>query len=364
MTGKALAADILDAVRDPYRLGPTATTTPLGNGHINRTFQVKDKERCLVVQQINTAVFPEPHVLVNNANEVATHLQSAGSPVRVARHLPDNEGRYLHGAGQDIRVLEFIPGSRSIEVIESPAQAKLAAQAFAAFSRGLSDLDVTRLKTVIPDFHSPRTRFRQFQQALQSDGAGRVRECRPEIERALGFEPRTRRWQVLADSLPLRICHNDCKINNVLFDGEGASTLAVIDLDTCMPGRLMTDFGDLVRSCASPEAEDSTRLGRVTARPGIVAALLDGYLEGMGESLTVTERDSLLPGAMMVCFIQGLRFLTDFIAGDTYFGAAHPQHNLERARNQFQLYDSLVNQQDKLAQLINRKTTKDPNPTW
>lgn len=362
--GNSAPADILDAIRGPYRLGPATTMAPLGNGHINQTFLARDGKHFRVVQQINTAVFPEPHILVENANEIAAHLRNSGSPIRVARHLPDDAGRYLHGAGQDIRVLEFIPGSRSIEVMESPLQARLAAQAFATFSQGLADLPAARLKTVIPDFHSPAVRFEQFLKTLQSDRVDRVRECRPEVEFAEGFEPRIRHWQALTDSLPLRICHNDCKINNVLFDRDGVSTLAVIDLDTCMPGHLMTDFGDLVRSCTSPEAEDSTRLDRVAARPQIFDALLDGYLEGMGESLTASERDALLHGAMMACFIQGMRFLTDFIAGDTYFGAAHRLHNLERARNQFQLYTSLVEQQDELEQLINRKTTKDQNPTW
>ena len=362
--GNATPSDILDAVRSPYRLGTATTMAPLGNGHINQTFLARDGEHLRVVQQINTTVFPEPHILVENANEIAAHLEKSGSPIRVARHLADDAGRYLHGAGQDIRVLEFRPGSRSIEVMESPLQARLAAQAFATFSRDLADFPAAGLKTVIPDFHSPAARFEQYLKALQSDSVDRVLECRPEIEFAEGIEPRIRHWQALADSLPLRICHNDCKINNVLFDRDGVSTLAVIDLDTCMPGRLMTDFGDLVRSCASPEAEDSTHLHRVAARPEIFDALLDGYLEGMGESLTASERDSLLHGAMMACFIQGLRFLTDFIAGDTYFGAARRSHNLERARNQFQLYTSLAEQQGDLLHLINRKTKQDQNRTW
>lgn len=359
MSGKPTPTDLLDAIRIPYRLGPAATIVPLGNGHINHTFLARGCDSSLVVQQVNTAVFPEPETLVENANEIATHLRNTGSSVRIARHLPDEKGRYLHGAGRDIRVLEFIAGSRSIEVIESPRQARLAAQAFAALSRGLADLDTTRLKTVIADFHSPMIRFEQFRQALESACADRLRKCHPETEYALAFEHRIRRWQALSDSLPLRVCHNDCKINNVLFDRDRASTLAVIDLDTCMPGRLMTDFGDLVRSGASPEAEDSTNLPRVVARPEIFEALLDGYLAGMGDSLTVSERAALLPGAMMICFIQGLRFLTDFIARDTYFSATHRLHNLERARNQFQLYASLAEQQQDLAQLINRKMTQE-----
>lgn len=351
------ATTVLEAIRGPYDLGRWTTVTALGNGHINRTFLVSDGDRRCVAQQINTHVFPRPADLVENANQLAAHLQSSDTDVRVVRHLPGNNKRYLHGSGQDIRVLEFIPGSRSIEIVESPQQAWTAAHAFAAFSRRLVDFETNRLTEVIPNFHHPAVRFDQFLHAMQNGKADRANECKPEIELALSSEARIRGWQKLTLSLSLRTCHNDCKINNILFDRNGDRILAVIDLDTCMPGRLMTDFGDLVRSCTSPEAEDSTALEQVEVRPEIYAALLDGYLAGMGSDMSTAERDSLLQGAMMICFVQGLRFLTDFLAGDPYFGAAHRLHNLDRARNQFKLYDSLVSQQHDLARLLNRKPT-------
>ena len=143
------------------------------------------------------------------------------------------------------------------------------------------------------------------------------------------------------NKLPVRVCHNDCKINNLLFHKESGAVAAIIDLDTCMPGPVLTDFGDLVRTCCSPEAEDSTRLENVVARPEVFRALTEGYMDGWRGEITRAEIDSLVQGGMMMCFIIGLRFLTDFLDGDRYFAIAHPGHNLERARNQLRLFDSL-----------------------
>ena len=336
-----ISAGILGAIREPYHLSINATAAPLGNGHINQTVLVRDGERSLVAQRINTYVFHDPGALVHNARTIRSHLKRKQKAPKVIRHLPGADGSYLHGPGRDIRVLEYIHDSRGIEVLESPDQAFEAALTFACFSRALSDFDTAQLITVIPDFHNPSMRYRLFLEALQDAKVTRTEACRSEIEFVRNIGPLLVEWQLLMDSLPVRVCHNDCKINNILMDSDKGKALVVIDLDTSMSGCLMTDFGDLVRTCCNPEAEDSTALERVSARPEVFAALAQGYLKGLRGVILPEEIESLVPGAQMVCFIQGIRFLTDFLAGDRYYRVDHPLHNLVRARNQFQLFRSL-----------------------
>jgi Ser/Thr protein kinase RdoA (MazF antagonist) len=333
--------DILEAVRGPYGLGPGARAEPLGNGHINQTVLLRCGDHRLVAQRINTTVFPEPGALVHNARLIEAHLADRAGALRVVRHLPGRDGNYLHGPDQDVRVLEYIPESRSIEVLETPGQGRRAARAFARFSGQLADFDQGPMKTVIADFHSPALRWRQFRDALRADRLGRAARCRPEIESALAMESTVRDWQHLVDSLPQRVCHNDCKINNLLVHRRSGEALAVIDLDTCMPGAVLPDFGDLVRTCCSPEPEDSTRLEAVRARPDVYRELFRGYVEGWRGELAPAELEALPEAGRMMSFVLGLRMLSDYLDGDRYFATAREHHNLDRARNQFRLHDSL-----------------------
>lgn len=348
MTPGMGTAGILEAIREPYGLGDDATISRLGNGHINTTVLVHDGKHHLVAQKINTAVFPNPGALVKNARAIHGHLAQKEEMLQVARHVPGRNGHFLHGPDGDVRVLEYFPNSSSIEVLENCEQARLAALNFARFSRLLADIDHGRLEIVIPDFHSPLLRYRQFDKALAANAAGRFGGCGREIDFVRGEEGKILEWQELLDILPVGVCHNDCKINNMLVHSDSGEALAIIDLDTCMPGCLMTDFGDLVRTCCSPEAEDSRGLERVVARPDVYAALMKGYLAGHAGSLSATERASLMPGALMMCFVVGLRFLTDFLSGDSYFSVDYAEHNLVRARNQFRLYQSLEAQRSTL----------------
>ena len=345
--------EVLEAVRDPFELSAAANAAPLGNGHINETLLLTDGERRLVAQRINTSVFSDPGALVRNARRIESHLAAkAGDSLPVVRHLRGRDGRFLYGPARDVRVLEYIPGSRSIEVLESAWQAEVAAGSFARFSRDLSDFDSTQLEIVIPDFHSPWLRWGQFRDARASDRVERVELCESEIDFVLERESLMVGWQGLMGELPQRVCHNDCKINNLLVRHGSGEALAIIDLDTCMPGPVLTDFGDLVRTCCSPEPEDSLDLDLVCARVDVYAALSRGYLQAWGNEITPAERQSLLEGGMMMCFLVGLRFLTDYLDGDRYFAVSRPSHNLERARNQFRLFLSLCEQRVALEKLV------------
>ncbi|WP_025820973.1 phosphotransferase enzyme family protein [Shewanella marina] len=332
-----------------------ASVTPLGNGHINDTFLVRDQDTEFVLQRINTQVFTTPDALIANADKVSQHLTQKRTQslyqLQVVAPIAASTGELAVDLGEQgyWRAISYLDHSHSVEVIESEQQAEKAAKAFGHFANALSDLDATQLEDVITKFHYLPGRIEALKQAAAIDMYGRLGECQQWFDLVLA---QTELLTELADieaKLPLRTCHNDTKINNMLFDKRDMSSLAIIDLDTCMKGHLMYDFGDMVRTFTSPEAEDSTNLANVEVREAIFAAICRGYLAELGQTLTELERQSLWLGAKVMCLMIGVRFLTDHLDGDKYFNIHHPGHNLERAANQFTLFQSLLAQQ---AQLI------------
>lgn len=319
--------------------------SPIGNGHINTTMLLKDKHQAVVVQKLNTDVFPEPEQLVNNARLIEQHLSAKASDgqyqLKIIKHVPTQLGEFLVDIdGEKWRALEFIGNSYSEDVVKSAEQAEIAAGAFGQFAAALQDFDADLLHPVIPNFHNLSMRIGMFKDKIAADAVGRVATCQNEI--AFCFEQFH-----LANELdnltnvPLRPCHNDTKINNMLFCSRTEEAKAVIDLDTCMPGLWLCDFGDMVRTCCSPEAEDSTNLANVKVRHEIFAALVKGYAKPLAPFITNEELQSFLLGAKVLPFMIGLRFLTDYLDGDNYFATKYSDHNLVRARNQFALYQDV-----------------------
>ncbi|WP_428616895.1 phosphotransferase enzyme family protein [Shewanella sp.] len=329
----------------------SAKVSPLGNGHINDTFLVRWPEGEFVLQRINTDVFTQPLALVRNAQRVAQHLQSKHDNGEYRLNVVTPVGNLQDELALDLgeqgfwRAISYLPYSHSLEVVEDASQAESAAKAFGHFSRALSDLDASQLEDVIPQFHHLPGRIAQLQQAVAKDSLGRLNECQTWVDFALSQDELLSELSELEAQLPPRVCHNDTKINNMLFDKRDMSSMAIIDLDTCMQGHLMYDFGDMVRTFTSPEAEDSTNLPKVEVREPIFAAICRGYLSELGEVLSDKERQSLWLGARVICLMIGVRFLTDHLNGDVYFHIHHDNHNLERAANQFTLYKSLLAQQ-------------------
>ncbi|MFC3033519.1 phosphotransferase enzyme family protein [Pseudoalteromonas fenneropenaei] len=329
---------------------------PIGNGHINTTMLLRNKAQALVVQKLNTDVFPEPEQLVNNARLIEQHLTHKAASdqyqLEIIKHVPTQSGDYLIDIqGEKWRALEFIRGSYSEEVVQNAAQAEIAANAFGQFAAALQDFDAEQLYPVIPNFHNLSMRIATFKHKIAADVVGRVAACQNEI--AFCFDQFS-----LADELdnltnvPLRPCHNDTKINNMLFCKNTESAKAVIDLDTCMPGYWLCDFGDMVRTCCSPEAEDSTALEQVKVRHDIFHALVKGYAKPLTPFITEQELLSFWLGAKVLPFMIGLRFLTDYLDGDNYFAIKHPEHNLQRARNQFALYRDIVRHEQTLKGML------------
>lgn len=338
-----------------YGLAPQTPVQRFGNGHINYTYVVK-AEPPLIIQRINTAVFPDAEAMVNNALAIEQHLatkKAQGSyDLAILQQQATIDGRYLTGPAQDLRALKFIPGGRSIEVVESTDQAYAAAFTFGQFAAALADFDARQLVAVIPNFHNLRMRFGQLQDAIARDAVGRVAAQRALIDWLLSEHLLVDELEAICASLPVRVCHNDTKINNMLYSDTQHRGIAAIDLDTCMAGYWLFDFGDMVRTCCSPEAEDTLNHAAVHVRAEVFAALAKGYLQGVGGVITAAERESLWLGAKAMCLMIGVRFLTDHLNGDVYFHVHRENHNLQRAINQFRMYQDLVRQQTELQALL------------
>jgi Ser/Thr protein kinase RdoA (MazF antagonist) len=349
--------------------GEIASASPYGSGHINDTFKVDVNadggRRRYVLQRINHHVFRRPDELMANVERVCAHayakLKKAGVPEaerRTLRLIPTHTGKTWHidAAGNRWRCYDFIEGATGHDVIRAPEQAYAAAKSFGAFQALLSDLPGSRLHETIPDFHHTPSRFARFREALAKDAQGRAGLAVPEIAFALA---RAQDVNVVVDalrdgSLPERVTHNDTKLNNVLLDDVTQEGVCVIDLDTVMPGSVLYDFGDLVRTSTSPAAEDETDLSKVRMQLPMFEALVKGYLESADSFLTPKEKELLPFAGKLITFEIGLRFLTDWLEGDTYFKIKRPTHNLDRARTQFKLVESIEEQLPAMQALVAR----------
>lgn len=349
---------VRNGLAEAWGLSPHARFEPLGNGLINRTLLVTDDGRRRVLQCLNTHVFRDPAMVMRNCHAVTAHLGRARAAGRygyaVLELVPTLAGDAAAVLADSSwwRMYDHVPDTVTFDTADSPALVHEAGRGFGAFAAALADIAPNSIGEVIPRFHDPVRRFEAFRTALVTDRAGRAADCTDTCAAALAFDDVLSHWHLLQrQGLPTRIAHNDCKLNNLLFDHAGHAS-CVVDLDTVMPGTALFDFGDMARTMLSPEPEDSTRLERVGVRRDYFGALARGYIEGCGAMLTRLERDNLVFAARLITGVIGLRFLTDHLDGDRYFRVAHPGHNLERARNQFALYTTLTAEADALQALV------------
>lgn len=355
------AGEALAAARRFHITGELIGAEPYGTGHINDSYRVvfrdgEIKSRFLL-QRINTHVFTNPAALIENVERVARHIASLleGVPDRDRRSLSvvrskDGAPYLMDGAGGCWRMMRFIEDAHAVERIGSPRQAFAVAAAFGKFQQQLASLPAPRLHDTIPDFHNTPKRFQDLERAIEADVANRVHHAEAEI----GFA-RSRRElaSVLLDAnLPERVTHNDTKSSNVLLDDKTGQGLCVIDLDTVMPGLAPYDFGDMVRSMASPAAEDERDLSCVGVQLHVFEALARGYLASAGDLLTADERQSLVAASKLITFENGLRFLSDFLSGDTYYKINRAEQNLDRCRTQFRLVESIEKNEDAMNRVI------------
>ena len=314
----------------------------LGNGHINCTYKLTTPVFEFVLQKINHEIFTKTQELSDNAQKINQHLlmkkASGDYPLSVPQQLLTKSGDSCIKIGENYwRLMEFISNSYTLEEVTSPEQAALVARAFAQFSGALSDFPANELSIIIEDFHDISFRMKQLSEAINNDTHGRLANCQTLVDFCFDQSTFIDKVVDISKKLPLHVTHNDTKINNLLFI-EGDKPCAVIDLDTCMPGLLMHDFGDMVRTCCSNLAEDDTNNEKMVFKLDIFAALIRNYQETFGDGLTPLEKESLIIGAKLLPFIIGTRFLTDHLNGDNYFAVSRENHNLDRAQSQIQLF--------------------------
>lgn len=338
-------------------------------GHINETYSATYSQGGTRVryihQKINRNVFKNPEAVMKNVMRVTSHIRKKLETKNVRdltrRSLiviPTRDGKsyYLNG-GEDVwRTFLFIEGVETFESVQSPQQAMQAGCAFGEFQHLLVDLPGERLLETIPNFHNTRKRFTALQQAIEKDHYNRAREAVLEIEFALQREAMV---DVILNAMakrkiPERITHNDTKFNNVMMDVLTGEAMCVVDLDTVMPGCALYDFGDMVRTTTSPTLEDEQDLSKVKMQMPMFKALAEGYLSAAGKFLTRTEKSLIAFSGKLITFEIGLRFLTDYLSGDTYFRIHRPTHNLDRCRTQFKLVESIEKQEAVMQKYVDR----------
>ena len=338
-----------------------------GNGHINDTYAATYDEAGRQVryihQRINDRVFRQPERLMENVARVLAHAAAR------VRDLPDPSRRVLTlvaardgGAwvrdddGHLWRTYLFIEGTRTWDVVETPAHAEAAARAFGRFQQLLADLPGSRLHDTIADFHNTRRRFDALVSAVEADDENRAAAARDAIDVAIAHGPDVDRLldAAAAGDVPERVTHNDTKVNNVLMDALTGEALCVVDLDTTMPGLAAYDFGDMVRTATNAAAEDEPDVTRVASRPEFFEAIARGYLAEAAGFLRPAEIDWLPFAGQLLALEQGLRFLTDHLRGDPYYRIHRPGQNLDRARAQFALMQSIERQQDAFTAIVRR----------
>jgi Ser/Thr protein kinase RdoA (MazF antagonist) len=353
--------DVRAVARAFHIAGEFLSAEPYGSGHINDTYCVVYSQGGTRVrylfQRINHNVFKQPVALMENVQRVTTHLAGkvASEPDasrRVLTLIPSRSGEGYHrdASGNVWRAYIFIENARGYDAVENPQQAMAAAKAFGRFQRMLADLPAPRLHDTIPDFHHTPKRFGALEKAIDADAVNRATLAKAEIEFALRHK--TMCGVLLEANLPERVTHNDTKFNNVLLDDATGEGVCVIDLDTVMPGLALYDFGDMVRTTTSPAKEDERDLTKVQMQFPMFDALARGYLDSASGFLTPAEKQLLPIAGKVITFEIGLRFLTDYLAGDVYFKVSRDGHNLDRCRTQFKLVESIEQQEAAMNKLV------------
>ena len=349
--------------------GTLIEAVPYGSGHINDTnlltFSIADMgDLSVILQRINTDIFLNPKELMENIDSVTSFLRkkikkNGGDPLReTLTIIPSKQGHayYEDSYGSYWRAYIFITDATSYDSITSPDDFYESAVAFGHFQHMLSDYPAEALHETIPGFHDTHSRLKAFKKAVAEDAFHRAQYVQEEIQFVLDHEEYA---HVLGDlqksgALPLRVTHNDTKLNNIMIDNKTRKGICVIDLDTVMPGLSVNDFGDSIRFGASTAAEDETDLSKVSCSMEFFEAYVKGFLEGCEGSLTDAEIEHLPTGAKVMTYECGMRFLTDYLEGDHYFKIHRPNHNLDRCRTQFKLVKDMEEKSEIMNEIIRK----------
>ena len=347
--------------------GELKETKTLTDGHINTTvlaaFQDGEKTEKFLVQRINTNVFKDQDALMKNIVNVTNFLRkkiraAGGDPERETLHFlkTTDGGLYFDDESGCWRIYRYIDNSYTYNMIDSTEVFQNAGESFGKFQKLLNDYPSETLLETIPDFHNTPKRIENLENSVKADPVSRAAGVQKEIDFALQRKNKAGIALTLCEmgEIPLRVTHNDTKLNNILFDADSHKGLCVIDLDTIMPGLSLYDFGDAIRFGAKTAEEDEADLSKVSVSLPLYEAFTRGYLSSCAAALTRAEVDSLAFSAFLMTYECGVRFLTDYIDGDVYFRTAYPEHNLVRARNQFKMVEEIEKNLDEMNKITKR----------
>ena len=357
--------ELLEIIKQFNINGDIESVEPFGEGHINDTYLVtcKNCEIKYVFQRLNTSVFPNYKGVMDNIHLVTSYLRKiiekeGGDPERetMTLVLTKDGQNHLFIDGSCYRMSLLIRNTKTYQTVENEGLFQSSGYAFGKFIARLDDFDASQLVEVIPKFHDTVDRCKKFEEAMCDNKSGRIDNVLPELA---FVEYRKDFMKKIVSSLnkkeiPLRVTHNDTKLNNILMDADTDEAVCVIDLDTIMPGSLLYDFGDSVRFGCSTAKEDEKDLSKVHFDLNLYDIFTKGFLEGIGDKITKKEVMMLHIGAIMMTLECGTRFLTDYLNGDTYFKTAYPDHNLVRARTQFRLVEEMEKNVDNMINIANK----------
>ena len=347
--------------------GKYREATPFGNGHINDTYLVSSSDDegnnyKYILQRINHQIFKNPEQVMENIVGVTSFLKKkvlerggdTNREILTVIFTKDNKSLYIDNSGKYWRMYIYVSDSISFDMIENANEFYQSGLAFGNFQNQLADYPAHKLHETIVGFHDTKKRFETFKNAVEKDVKNRAENVKNEIDFVLKRESLA---NVLGNALknnelPLRVTHNDTKLNNILFDKDTRKPICIIDLDTIMPGLALNDFGDSIRFGANTGAEDEIDLSKVSLSLELFEAYAKGFISGCNGKLTENEIKMLPVGAMVMTFECGMRFLTDYLEGDVYFKIARENHNLDRARCQFKLVADMESKKDQMDKII------------
>lgn len=335
------------------------------NGHINRTyFLTCEGGKRYVMQMINTNIFKKPDEVMENIVNVTNHIRKGYENKGIdperrtlnAIYTKDGKWGYVDAEGRYWRTYDFVEDADCYMQVESAEMFRKVGFAFGQFQRQLADFDASVLYESIPNFHNTEWRYANLEKAIEENKSGRAHLIPDDIKFALDRKEITSfiNNSIADGSLALRVTHNDTKLNNIMVDRATGDGICVIDLDTVMPGSVLADFGDSIRFGASSAAEDETDLDKVYCRLDMFEAYAKGFITGLEGSLKESEIRALPMGALILTYETGIRFLSDYLDGDTYFRTEYPNHNLDRARNQFKLVRDMEEKMDEMRAIVEK----------
>lgn len=348
---------MLEAVFNAFNIKPAAgAAIPFGSGLINHTWKIVTESQAYILQRINEQVFKYPDAIVHNMNITGNYFQEHYPDYLFVKPLKTIHNNYIFFDTQNngyYRLTPFVENSHTIDVVQKPEQANEAAKQFGKFIRLLSQFDVRQLKITLPNFHNLALRYQQFEEALEKGNSTRLLQSEDLIEQVKSNKNIVDSFKDIRTNsqFKLRATHHDTKISNVLFNNEDKG-MCVIDLDTLMPGYFISDVGDMLRTYLSPYSEEEKDFSKIEIREEYFLAILQAYLGELESELSDEEKKHFVYAGKFMIYMQALRFLTDYLNDDVYYGSKYEGHNFVRASNQLTLLKKLMEKEEKLNSMV------------